>query len=254
MPRRLKLLLLALLAACCADVAAAQESPSVYRLGYERGQSQSLAGQAPRQEQAGAAVSRQHGATRLSLEEPAEAVASGVARREPTHAAENRLPLAPRSANSGRPLTKPATASAAGAVGSVVGSLAVVLGLFLAVVWLSRRLGPAGSAPLPKEAVELLGRTTVSPQHTLQLVRVGGRLLLVALSSHGAATLTEIVDPAEVERLSALCLRQRPGSVSASFRETVTQLERETAGRSFVDQRRPAASVAATRPRTNSRA
>jgi flagellar biogenesis protein FliO len=133
----------------------------------------------------------------------------------------------------------------------VVGSLAVVLGLFLAVVWLSRRFSPKGAAPLPKEAVELLGRMAVTPQHTLQLVRVGGRLLLVALSPHGAATLTQISDPAEVERLSVLCQRQQPESASASFRDTIRQLERDSTTRSLVDERRGAA---ATRTPTRSRA
>lgn len=164
------------------------------------------------------------------------------------------LPLAARSEKSGRQLARPATISDLGPIGTVVGSLAIVLGLFVTVVWISRRLGPSGSAPLPKEAVELLGRTTVSGQHTLQLVRFGGRLLLVALAPHGAAVLTEIIDPTEVERLTAICLRQRPGSSSESFRQTIRQLEREPAGRSFVDQRRPASAATASRARPISRA
>ena len=261
MPRRLKLLLMVVLAACWPHVAAAQDSRSGYRLRDDRGSSQSPSAQAPQQERAGVTASlgdepqpasTHRGVSRMTLEEPVNSASSRAVGAVPGSAAENRppLPLAPRSAGGGRQLAKPATTGAAGAVGSVVGSLAAVLGLFLAVVWLSRRLGPAGSAPLPKEAVELLGRTTVSGQHTLQLVRVGGRLLLVALSPHGAATLTEILDPAEVERLTAICLRQRPGSVSASFRETVAQLEREPTRGSFVDQRRPAAA----RTKTSSRA
>lgn len=164
------------------------------------------------------------------------------------------LKLAPRSESGGRQLAKPAAAAGIGSLGTVAGALAVVLGLFVVVVWITRRVGPAGSAPLPKEAVELLGRTTISGQHALQLVRVGSRLLLVALSPHGAATLTEITEPAEVERLTAICLRQRPGSASATFAQTVVQLERESAGRSFVDQRRPASTSASGRPRSVARA
>ncbi|HZL88059.1 MAG TPA: flagellar biosynthetic protein FliO [Pirellulaceae bacterium] len=239
MPRRLKLSLLALLVACCAAGALAQEPSSAYRLGQTN------------------AVSRPRGATRVSLDEPAQpAVRSGSTGSNTTPAAEIRraLPLSPPSTASGRQMSRPATSGAAGAVGSVVGSLAVVLGLFLAVVWLSRRFAPAGAAQLPKEAVELLGRTTVSGQHTLQLLRVGGRLLLVALSPHGATTLTQISDPAEVERLTALCQRQRPQSVSASFRDTIRQLDRDPAGRSLADQRRPASAVANSRTKASSRA
>jgi flagellar biogenesis protein FliO len=234
---------------CCAQFAAAQDSPSTYRLGYQRSQSASSAGQVPVRESAAART----GQARLSLEKP---VAGRNARSETRSAADGRspLPLSPRSGAGGGQPAKPAPHSTANAVGSVVGSLAVVLGLFLAVVWLSRRFSPKGAAPLPKEAVELLGRMTVTPQHTLQLVRVGGRLLLVALSPHGAATLTQISDPAEVERLSALCQRQQPESASASFRDTIRQLERESTTRPLVDERRGAATAAAARTTTRSRA
>jgi flagellar biogenesis protein FliO len=160
------------------------------------------------------------------------------------------LKLAPRSESGGRQLARPSSAAGLGSLGTVGGALAVVLGLFVVVVWVTRRVAPAGNAPLPKEAVELLGRTTVSGQHAIQLVRIGSRLLLVALSPQGATTLTEITDPHEVERLTAICTRQRPGSSSASFAQTVAQLERESAGRSFVDQRRPASSSASSRPRS----
>jgi flagellar biogenesis protein FliO len=161
------------------------------------------------------------------------------------------LKISPRKESGGRQLAAPGIAGANGAITTVVGSLAVVLGLFAVVVWVSRRMGPQATAPLPKEAVELLGRTTISGQHALQLVRVGGRLLLVALSPHGAATLTEIIDPHEVERLTALCLRQRAGSSTASFQQAMSELERQPTSRGFVDQRRPATS-AANRPRTSS--
>src|SRR5690606_30753279 len=52
---------------------------------------------------------------------------------------------------------KPNGANAVGALGGVAGSLAVVLGIFFAIVWFSRRYLPQASSPLPKEAVELLG-------------------------------------------------------------------------------------------------
>lgn len=154
------------------------------------------------------------------------------------------LKLSPRS-ESGRQLARPSPVAELGSLGTVGGALAVVLGVFVVIVWITRRVGPSGSAPLPREAVELLGRTTVSGQHALQLVRVGSRLVLVALSPQGATTLAEITDPHEVERLTAVCLRQRSGSSTDSFAQTVAQLERESTGRSFIDQRRPASGSAA---------
>lgn len=191
-------------------------------------------------------------ASPMSVASVGEHVAASAAHRPPASSDAEPLPLAPRSEKGERQLARPSV-SQLGPVGTVITSLAIVLGLFAAVAWISRRLRPAGTAPLPKEAVELLGRTTVSGQHSLQLVRFGGRLLLVAFSPHGAATLTEVCDPAEVERLTAICLGQRPGSTSESFRQTIRELEREPAGRAFVDQRRPT-TVAAGRTRSASRA
>ena len=64
---------------------------------------------------------------------------------------------AQRSRRRGRSIS-PAAPTPTAAIGTVVGSLAIVLGLFVVLAWFSRRFAPAGSAALPKEAVELLGR------------------------------------------------------------------------------------------------
>ena len=54
---------------------------------------------------------------------------------------------------------------------------------------------PPARSLLPKEAVELLGRAPLAGRQQMQLVRVGNKLLLVALSPAGAETLTEITEP-----------------------------------------------------------
>jgi flagellar biogenesis protein FliO len=138
------------------------------------------------------------------------------------------IKLAPRN-SAPKPLDQPAPASAGRAIGSIVGSLAVVLGLFLVVVLVSRRFAPAGSAPLPKEVVELLGRAPLAGRQSMQLVRVGNKLLLVALSPGGATTLTEVEDPIEVEHLTALCRRGRADSATASFAQVFGNLATEPA-------------------------
>jgi len=152
-------------------------------------------------------------------------------------AAKPSLRLAPRSETS-RPaatgVTKPAPASPGTALGTVAGSLGVVLGLFLVVVWCSRRFTPAGATLLPKDVVELLGRAPLATRQQMQLVRIGNKLLLVALSPVGVETLTEITDPTEVEHLIALCRRGQTGSSSAAFRQALTQLASEPAERGFV--------------------
>lgn len=134
------------------------------------------------------------------------------------------LRLAPRSDARKQPLVKPAAPSVNGALGTVVGSLGVVLGLFVVIAWCSRRFAPAGAGQLPKEAVELLGRAPLTGRMQAQLLRVGNKLLLVAVSPTGLETLTEISDAAEVEHLVALCRRNRPGSSQAAFDQVLSQL------------------------------
>jgi len=135
--------------------------------------------------------------------------------------------LAPRSSSPQRSLDRPAAATPTAAIGTVVSSLAIVLGLFVVLVWFSKRFAPAGSAALPKEAVELLGRAPLAGRQTMQLIRVGKRLLLVALSASGAETLTEITDPVEVEHLAGLCRGGKSDSASASFNRVLSQLATE---------------------------
>lgn len=166
------------------------------------------------------------------------------------------LRLAPRDKAPSKELPRPAATTPTNAITTVVGSLGIVLGLFVVLVWFSRRFTPAGTAALPKEAVELLGRTSLGGTHQMQLVRVGAKLLLVALSPQGARTLTEITSAVEVERLSDLCRRQKPDSATASFRSLVDQIGGERTSNTFVDanRRAPAAATATTRTRATARA
>ncbi len=105
------------------------------------------------------------------------------------------------------------------ALGSIVGVLTLI----------GRWIKPYVGAPrgLPLEALELLGRRQIEPKVAVHLVRCGGRVLVLGVSSDGVRTLSEITDPQEVERLTETCLNQREGGrppVSArasSPRETV---------------------------------
>ena len=135
--------------------------------------------------------------------------------------------LTPRKSEAHRSPGHTAAPTPSTAIGTVVSSLAIVLGLFAGLVWLTRRMAPAGSAALPKEAVELLGRAPLAGRQSMQLVRIGNRILLVALSPTGAQTLTEITDPVEVEHLAALCQRGKSNSASASFNGVLRRLASE---------------------------
>jgi flagellar protein FliO/FliZ len=144
------------------------------------------------------------------------------------------LRLAPRSPNNRAALERPTAATPTNALVSVGGSLCAVLGIFLVVVWCTRRFAPPGTAALPKEAIEALGRVPLTARQQMQLIRVGNKLLLVALSPTGVEPLTEITDPTEVEHLLSLCRRGQKGSSTEMFRQTLAQLAEEPAPRGFV--------------------
>jgi len=106
---------------------------------------------------------------------------------------------------------------------TILSSLAIVLGLFFVVVWLSRRGVVRAAGLLPKQVVENLGRAPLAGRQQMQLLRVGNKLVLVSVTPTGAETLTEVTDPDEVQRLCGLCEAQRPGSSSTSFHEVFAQ-------------------------------
>lgn len=151
-----------------------------------------------------------------------------------------------------RPVTGPPRPRAGSSLGSLLtmsSSLAMVLGLFFVAAWLFRKQGAGGLGNLPKEVVEVLGRTNLPGRQHLQLIRCGSKLLLVSVTAGGAETLTEICDPAEVERLAGLCRRGRADSSTASFRQVLDDWGRQPHAGGFLD-REPAESPAPARPRS----
>ncbi|HAY80545.1 MAG TPA: flagellar biosynthetic protein FliO [Planctomycetaceae bacterium] len=115
-------------------------------------------------------------------------------------------------------------ATGGNALFTVISSLAIVLGLFFGVVWLSRRALPKHAGGLSSEIVEVLGRTPMGNRQSLQLIRLGNRILLVSVTATGANTLTEVTDPHEVRELLQHCNGGTTGSTSNSFRDVLLQL------------------------------
>jgi len=155
----------------------------------------------------------------------------------PVVAADRRMLLptgtaAPRSATPARPRST-------GSIATALGGLAFVLGLFFLVAWLLKRSMPRASRPLPAEAVEVLGRTMLADRQYAHLVRVGNKMVLVAVSAGGAETLTEITDPAEVDRLAGICRQAAAASTTRAFRQVFDQFARAPAAGRFVDQPGP---------------
>jgi flagellar biogenesis protein FliO len=107
--------------------------------------------------------------------------------------------------------------------------LAIVVGLFLVAMWLMRRGSPKGNGLLPAEAFAMLGRAPLTAQSFAHLLRVGNKLVLVAVSAEGAQPLTEVTDPMEVDRLTGLCASGSGYGPSAEFQQVLAQLAKEPA-------------------------
>lgn len=122
---------------------------------------------------------------------------------------------------------------ATGPLVTILSSLGLVLGLFLALVWVSRKTQhPAGGQTIPDEALRVLGRKPIPGGGSLALVRCGRSLLLLGISAGGMQRLAQIDDEAETRHLEALC----SGSSSQSFRQTLDEMQREQPGDGFVGQ------------------
>ena len=140
------------------------------------------------------------------------------------------LPLPPRGAARGGEGDDPNVdrrIKPAAGLPTGLASLAVVLALFFAAAWAVRRGLPKGPVNLSSDVVEVLGRTPLAGRQFAHLIRCGNKLLLVYVAPGCAETLTEIIDPVEVDRLAGLCRQTHPHSATASFRQVFQQFSRD---------------------------
>lgn len=84
-------------------------------------------------------------------------------------------------------------------------SIGVVFLGYLLFRTFGRRSARRVPGRLPRQVVELVGFTPLNSRQQLQLVRVGSKLVLVAVSVTGAEPLAEITDPVEVDQILAAC-------------------------------------------------
>ncbi len=108
-------------------------------------------------------------------------------------------------------------------------ALAIVVGLLCICAWFFRRSVPRSTSPLPQEAVRALGRTQLAPRQFIQLLQVGNKLVLVSVTSERTDPITEVTEPAEVDRILGLCMRDHSASTTAEFQQVLNQLSREPA-------------------------
>ena len=120
---------------------------------------------------------------------------------------------------------------------TVVTGLAIVIGSFLLFTWVLRRGNRKAGANgmLPSEAVSVLGRVPIAPRQFAELLRVGNKLVLVALTPAGPVTLTEIIDPVEVDRLVGVCQQSNQHSTTKAFEQVFQQFQTEPTGGGFLE-------------------
>lgn len=108
------------------------------------------------------------------------------------------------------------TSQSAGGWVTTAGSLLFVLGLIAGGAYLIARHGGRLPGMLPAEVVQVLGKRFIDSRNSVQLVRCGSKILILANSSqHGLRTLSEITDPSEVELLTGQCVPNPLGNSSS---------------------------------------
>jgi len=117
---------------------------------------------------------------------------------------------------------------------TVASSLAIVLGLFAAVVWVSRKStkNSIANRELPDDALRILGKKSLGTSGSIALVRCGPTVLIVSVHSSGMQRLGEITGLDEVRRMEALCT----GESKASFDATLAEIQREPIKRGFIGE------------------
>ncbi len=106
-------------------------------------------------------------------------------------------------------------------------SLAVVfLGYFLLRLFGGRR-SVRRPGQLPRQVVELIGFVPLGQRQQLQLVRLGSKLVLVAVSANGAEPLAEVTDPVEVDQILTACQSGQSALAGAIGRWTGRQTARD---------------------------
>ncbi len=83
---------------------------------------------------------------------------------------------------------------------SVVGSLLLVLGIFIGIMCLLKKFVPQDNTVLSSDLIECVGHYPFTPKIQLHLILFGERLLLVVPTSNGLELLSEISDPEILKR------------------------------------------------------
>lgn len=155
------------------------------------------------------------GTTACAQDTPA---AQRADRKEPARNEAGALLIAPRTPERlAKSRSNPRLQPQSSGWGTVAGGLSVVVALLLGGAILLRKHGPLGPRSLPAEVLQVLGRRALAQRHSMHLVRLGSRILVIGVSQQGLTTLAEITDPVEVDFLAGLCRPVAADAAAGSF-------------------------------------
>ena len=92
------------------------------------------------------------------------------------------------------------------------GALALVIGMILIAAKVMKKHNPLSAKTLPREVLEVLGKRPLDARQTIHFVRCGNRVLILGSSPAGLETLSEVLDPVEVDLITGMCREQADSS------------------------------------------
>jgi len=105
----------------------------------------------------------------------------------------------------------------------VVGGLSLVIAIFYGFAVFARRNGARINSRLPGTVLEVLGAMPIDGKRNLQLVRLGGKILLLCVSSTQVETVGEVSDPVEVDHMMSMLQQGRSAEPFLSFKRVLNQ-------------------------------
>jgi len=131
--------------------------------------------------------------------------------------------------------------------GRIGWSLAIVIGLILALRLLAKKFLPGATAKRGSAAMQVILRTPISPRQQMMIVQVGRRLVVVGDSGQQLSTLAEISDPEEVADMLAQINAEQATNFPKHFKNVFTP----RAPRRPVESDSPDPDLATTRAELN---
>lgn len=113
--------------------------------------------------------------------------------------------------------------SAWSAFGSFAGYAIVLVLLVAGLIVLTRKVVPGARRFGASEAIEVLGRRSLTPQAQLFLVQIGRRVLRVGVGKDGLSYMGEVADADEVALIRGQCLGT---SEASAFKEALATQEK----------------------------